>query len=126
MERAQEVFEDAVRAEEAGHSAEALCLYEKASVIDPDASHARLRWASLLDLAHSSGFVLSADSRWRSSLSRRVFSVTSVPAAENRSRKSRSVPAFVSFFRQIRARPAKLEPVEAFHTKSRRARLWSR
>jgi len=47
MDRAQKVFEAAVRAEEAGHSAEALRLYEKASVIDPDASHAKLRWASL-------------------------------------------------------------------------------
>jgi tetratricopeptide (TPR) repeat protein len=48
MDRAQKVFEDAVRAEEAGHSAEALRLYEKASVIDPDAAHAQLRWAALL------------------------------------------------------------------------------
>ena len=58
MDRAQEVFEDAVRAEEAGHSAEALRLYEKASVIDPDASHAKLRWASLL---HDEG-------RWEDSI----------------------------------------------------------
>lgn len=48
MEKAQRVFEAAVRAEDAGHPAKALRLYEKASTIDPDASHARLRWASLL------------------------------------------------------------------------------
>jgi len=48
MERAQRVFEAAVRAEEAGHSAEALRLYEEASVIDPGAAHAQLRWATLL------------------------------------------------------------------------------
>jgi tetratricopeptide (TPR) repeat protein len=48
MDRAQKVFEDAVRAEEAGHSSKALRLYEKASITDPEASHARLRWASLL------------------------------------------------------------------------------
>ena len=65
--------------------------------------------------ANSSGCALSADSGWRRSLSRRAFSATSAPAAEIRSRKARSAPAFVSFFRQIRARPGKRESVEAFH-----------
>jgi len=48
MDRAQKVFDAAVKAEEAGHPAKALRLYEKASAIDPDASHAKLRCASLL------------------------------------------------------------------------------
>jgi hypothetical protein len=44
---------------------------------------------SRLYFANSSGCALSADSRWRSSLSRRAFSATSAPAAEIRSRKPR-------------------------------------
>jgi len=44
----QKVFDAAIAAEEAGHSAKALRLYEQASEIDPDASHVQLRWASLL------------------------------------------------------------------------------
>ncbi|SRR6266404_165269 len=48
MNEIQKVFDAAVRAEEAEHPAKALRLYEKASAIDPDASHAKLRWASLL------------------------------------------------------------------------------
>jgi tetratricopeptide (TPR) repeat protein len=48
-DKAQVVFEAALAAEEAGHSAKALRLYEQASVIDPDASHVRVRWASLLN-----------------------------------------------------------------------------
>lgn len=47
-EKAQEVFEAGMRAEEAGHSAKSLRLYAKASALDPTAPHIKLRWASLL------------------------------------------------------------------------------
>src|ERR1700682_6370856 len=47
-EGSQEVFDAAIAAEEAGYSAKALRLYEKASDINPAAYPIGLRWASLL------------------------------------------------------------------------------
>ena len=48
MKKAQDVFEAAIQAEEAGDSDKALRLYEQASLIDPGAPHPRLRLASAL------------------------------------------------------------------------------
>jgi tetratricopeptide (TPR) repeat protein len=48
MKKAQDVFEAAIQAEEAGDSDKALRLYEQASLIDPTAPHPRMRLASLL------------------------------------------------------------------------------
>ena len=48
MKKAQDVFETAMQAEEAGDSDQALRLYEQASLIDPTAPHSRIRLASLL------------------------------------------------------------------------------
>ena len=48
MEKAQEVFEAAVQAEEAGDSDTALRLYKRASLIDPKAPQPKMRLASLL------------------------------------------------------------------------------
>ena len=48
MQKAQDVFEAAIQAEEAGDFDKALRLYEQASLIDPTAPHPRMRLASLL------------------------------------------------------------------------------
>jgi len=48
MDRLQKLFDAAIAAEEAGQSAKALRLYEKASDINPAAYPIGLRWASLL------------------------------------------------------------------------------
>ena len=48
MKKAQDVFDAATQAEQAGDSDKALRLYERASRIDPTAPHPRIRLASLL------------------------------------------------------------------------------
>ena len=47
-QKAQEIFDAGILAEEAGDAQEALRLYEQASGVDPTAPHPRLRLASLL------------------------------------------------------------------------------
>ncbi len=58
MDSSEELFEAAIAAEEAGQSAKALRLYERASTIDPDAFHVAVRWA----------FLLKEEGRWSDSI----------------------------------------------------------